>query len=89
MSFKRHRWTLGVFDDGSGVWLSEWRKDHVYRVHSPSHSKPSKWEFDMSIDKYNGLSKKSKNEVSYELAHEILNAWAKSRKNKNGGWIDL
>ena len=89
MSFKRHRWTLGVFDDGSGVWLSEWHDEYVYRCHTPSRSKPTAWETDMCIEEHRGISKNQSHEVSRELAHEILNAWAKSRKNKNGGWTKL
>ena len=85
----KHRWTLGVFDDGSGVWLCEWRDEFVYRCHVPRCATPRDWETDQSIERFRGLSKQTADEISSKLAHELLKAWAKSRKAKNGGWIDL
>ena len=31
--FRPHRFTLNAFDDGSGVWLCEWRDNNSYREH--------------------------------------------------------
>lgn len=86
---KPHKWSLCVFDDGSGVWLCEWRDEFVYRCHTPSRPKPTAYETDQSIPEHRGYSKQSEEHISRDLAKQILNAWKKSRENKRGGWIDL
>jgi len=84
-----HKWSLGVFDDGSGVWLCEWRDEFVYREYKPHQSKPSEWKPDESYPEFRGYSKQAEDHISRELAKLILTAWKKSRENKRGGWIDL
>ena len=86
---KPHKWTLGVFDDGSGVWLCEWRDEFVYRCHTPSRPKPSEWKPDESYPEYRGYSKQPEGHISRKLAKLILTAWKQSRKNKQWEWIDL
>lgn len=83
-----HKWSLGLFDDGSGVWLNEWRNNLEYRCWCPNKAKPTEWELDNSYPQFRGYDKNKDYHISSKLAKEILAVWKLSRKKKMP-WIEL
>jgi hypothetical protein len=72
------RWTFGAFDDGSSMWLVEWRNHRTYRCISDD-GQVSKW-FD-SLKDYGGAWQDELSYISPEMAAAVQKRWALARKD--------
>jgi len=84
-------WTIGCFDDGSDMWLAEWRSNDEQRAWSVTQPEPTDWSKD-EIEAGGTLDEYEKARISTESAQAILECWSKARaddtswlRDKSGG----
>jgi len=73
------RWTIAAFDDGSGMWLTEWRNYRTFRTHNDDGT-VSPWSD--SIKDCNSTWQLEHSYVQSDMAKAIMACWKHSKKRK-------
>lgn len=81
-NYNPHRWSIGAFDDGSAMWLVEWKSELESRERMPS-GKVNPWTLDAAMPQHRGWEKEQ-NKLERETALAILEYWRLERI-MNGG----
>jgi len=78
------RWTFGAFDDGSSMWLTEWKNYRTYRCHGDDGA-TSEW-FD-SIKDFNCVWQDELSYVDSKMASAILKRWNLLKLKNRGDYV--